>query len=202
MQNPLEPKVTKATQTVGYLRVSSLDQNAARQLDGLTLDKKFVDRASGKDTKRPELERLIAYVREGDTVVVHSMDRLARNVDDLRRLVQNFTARGVRVQFIKEALAFTGDDSPLAHLLLSMLGAVAQFERDLILERQREGIAIAKTKGLYKGRAPALNPEEQQRVRERMTAGESPSIIAKDFNIHRQSVYRYAASRPSTDGQM
>jgi len=91
-------------QRIGYVRVSSFDQNPERQLEQIQVDKVFTDKASGKDTRRPELERLLAFVREGDTVVVHSMDRLARNLDDLRRLVQGLTQRGVRIEFLKEHL--------------------------------------------------------------------------------------------------
>jgi DNA invertase Pin-like site-specific DNA recombinase len=116
-------------------------------LDGLKLDRVFIDKASGKDIKRPELEKLLAYVRAGDTIVVHSMDRLARNLDNLRQLVHTLTSRGVRVQFIKEGLTFTGEDSPMSTLLLSVLGAFAEFERALIRERQLEGIALAKQRG-------------------------------------------------------
>lgn len=104
---------------VGYRRVSTVDQNTVRQLDGVAVDKTFTDKASGKDINRPELARALDYVREGDTLVVHSMDRLARNLDDLRRLVQGLTARGVRVEFLKEGLVFTGEDSPMANLMLS-----------------------------------------------------------------------------------
>lgn len=129
-------------QRVGYARVSSLDQNADRQLGGVAVDRTFTDKASGKDAARPQLEQLRVYVREGDTVVVHSMDRLARNLDDLRRLVQEFTQKRVRVEFIKEQLIFTGEDSPMATLLLSVMGAFAEFERALIRERQREGIHV------------------------------------------------------------
>ncbi|WP_250844716.1 recombinase family protein, partial [Escherichia coli] len=103
-------------QRIGYVRVSSFDQNPERQLEQIQVDKVFTDKASGKDTRRPELERLLAFVREGDTVVVHSMDRLARNLDDLRRLVQGLTQRGVRIEFLKEHLTFTGEDSPMANL--------------------------------------------------------------------------------------
>ncbi|MBN8426766.1 MAG: recombinase family protein, partial [Xanthomonadales bacterium] len=95
-------------QRIGYIRVSSLDQNPERQLEQVAVDRVFTDKASGKDTQRPELDRLITFVREGDTVVVHSMDRLARNLDDLRRLVHTLTQRGVRIEFIKESLTFTG----------------------------------------------------------------------------------------------
>jgi len=119
---------------IGYIRVSTSDQNTSRQLEGLALDKVFTDTASGKDTMRPELENLKIFAREGDTIVVHSMDRLARNLDDLRQIVRTLTGKGAKVQFIKENLTFSGDDSPLANLLLSIMGAFAEFERSLIKE--------------------------------------------------------------------
>lgn len=174
--------------------MSSADQNDGRQLEGLALDRRFTDHASGKDTLRPELAALRAYVRQGDTVLIHSMDRLARNLDDLLQIVRELTRRGVVVRFIKENLTFTGEgDSPLSHLLLSVLGAVAQFERELIHERQREGIALAKARGAYKGRKRALSQEEILKVRERIQNGESATLVASDYNVTRQSVYRYAA---------
>lgn len=145
---------------IGYVRVSSYDQNPERQLEHIQVDKVFTDKASGKDTQRPQLDALLDFVREGDTVVVHSMDRLARNLDDLRRLVQKLAKRGIRVEFIKESLAFTGDDSPMANLMLSVMGAFAEFERALIHERQREGIALAKQRGAYRGRRKALSPKQ------------------------------------------
>ena len=118
-------------QRVGYVRVSSFDQNPERQLEDVELDRTFSDKASGKDAKRPQLEALMTFVRAGDTVVVHSMDRLARNLDDLRRVVHGLTGRGVRIEFIKEGLSFTGEDSPMANLMLSVMGAFAEFERAL-----------------------------------------------------------------------
>jgi DNA invertase Pin-like site-specific DNA recombinase len=141
-----------AGQRVGYVRVSTLDQRTDRQLDGVELDRVFTDKASGKDVVRPQLDALLAFVRDGDTVVVHSMDRLARNLDDLRRLVRAFTGKGVRVQFVTENLTFTGEDTAMATLLLSVMGAFAEFERALIRERQREGIAQARLRGAYRGR--------------------------------------------------
>ena len=107
----------------------------------------FTDKASGKDVVRPQLDLLLAFVRDGDTVVVHSMDRLARSLDDLRRLVRALTGNGVRVQFVTENLTFTGEDTAMATLLLSVMGAFAEFERALIRERQREGIAQARLRG-------------------------------------------------------
>ena len=176
---------------VGYVRVSSVDQNTVRQLDGIEIERTFTDKASGKDTTRPKLDEMLAFVREGDTVIVHSMDRLARNLDDLRRLVRLLTGKGVRVEFVKENLAFTGEASPVATLLLSVMGAFAEFERALILERQREGIAAAKSRGAYTGRKPALTPEQARELRERAAAGEKKSLLATEFGISRETVYSY-----------
>jgi len=174
---------------VGYIRVSTLDQNTDRQLDGVELDKVFTDKASGKDTARPQLQAALEYIREGDLLIVHSMDRLARNLDDLRKIVLGLTAKGVHVQFVKESLTFTGDDSPMAELLLSMLGAVAQFERALIRERQREGIALAKKAGVYKGRKPSLTPAQIAEIRQRAAAGEKKARLAGEYCVSRQTLY-------------
>ncbi len=176
---------------VGYIRVSSFDQNTDRQLDGLKLDRIFIDKASGKDIQRPELEKLLSYIRPGDTIVVHSMDRLARNLDNLRQLVHTLTSRGVRVQFIKESLTFTGEDSPMSTLLLSVMGAFAEFERALIRERQLEGITLAKKRGAFKGRKRVLTAEQINKVKERIAAGEMKSRIARDFGISRETLYKY-----------
>lgn len=135
---------------IGYIRVSTLEQNEGRQLESIEVDKVFTDKASGKDSERPQLKNLIDYVRDGDTVVVHSLDRLARNLDDLRKIVQTLNAKEVKVHFLKENLIFTGEDSPMSNLLLSVMGAFAEFERSLIRERQMEGIALAKNEGLTK----------------------------------------------------
>lgn len=185
---------------MGYIRVSASDQNAERQLDGITLDRTFTDHASGKDVGRPALTELRRYVRAGDTVVVHSMDRLARNLDDLRRLVEELTRDGIRVEFIKEGLVFTGEDSPMATFLLSVMGAFAEFERALIRERQAEGIAVAKQRGVYRGRSHALTPERAAELRRRAASGESRAALALEFGISRQSVYRYGyRATPSED---
>lgn len=176
---------------IGYVRVSSYDQNPDRQLEGTALDKKFIDKASGKDIKRPQLEAMLSYVRDGDKIIVHSMDRLARNLDDLRRLVNELTARQVKIQFIKEGLIFTGEDSPMSNLLLSVMGAFSEFERTLLRERQLEGIAVAKKKGLYKGRKPILNSEKIEILKSRISNGERKSVIARDLNISRATLYQY-----------
>jgi len=178
-------------QRVGYVRVSGLDQNPDRQLEAVSVARTFTDKASGRDTRRPELDRLLAFVREGDTVVVHSMDRLARNLDDLRRVVQDLTRRGVRIEFVKEGLTFTGEDSPMANLMLSVMGAFAEFERALIRERQREGIALAKQRGAYRGRKKALSIEQAVTLRQRAAAGEPKAQLAREFNISRETLYQY-----------
>jgi DNA invertase Pin-like site-specific DNA recombinase len=180
-------------QRIGYIRVSSLDQNAERQLDGIQLDKVFTDKASGKDTNRPQLHAALNHVRAGDTLVVHSMDRLARNVEDMLRLVREMNDRGVSVEFIKEHMSFTADsDDPRSTLMFTMLSAFAQFERSLIKERQREGIALAKAKGtVYKGRRPALNAERIAQLREQAAAGANKTKLAREFGISRETLYQY-----------
>ena len=178
-------------QRIGYVRVSTLDQNERRQLEGHVLDRVFTDKASGRDTARPQLTELLRFVRDGDTVVVHSMDRLARNLDDLRALVQGLTRGGVRVEFLKEQLVFTGEDSPMANLMLSVMGAFAEFERCLIKERQREGIALAKQRGAYKGRKKALTPERAAELIQRAGNGIPKVVLASDYGISRETVYQY-----------
>lgn len=179
------------SQRIGYVRVSSVDQNPERQLEQSQVDRVFTENASGKDTQRPEWEVLLAFVREGDTVVVHSMDRLARNLDDLRRLVQKLTMRGVRIEFIKENLIFTGEDSPMANLMLSVMGAFAEFERALSRERQREGIALAKQRGAYRGRKKALTPDRITQLRQCAERGEQKAKLAREFGVGRETLYHY-----------
>ncbi|KJS11891.1 MAG: transposon Tn21 resolvase [Peptococcaceae bacterium BRH_c8a] len=178
-------------QRIGYVRVSSFDQNPERQLEQVQVDRIFTDKASGKDTQRPQLEALLTFVRDGDTVVVHSMDRLARNLDDLRKIVQNLTERGVQIEFVKEHLVFTGDDSPMANLMLSVMGAFAEFERALIRERQREGITLAKQRGAYRGRKKSLLPQQVLQLRQRANAGEKKTKLAREYGISRETVYQY-----------
>jgi DNA invertase Pin-like site-specific DNA recombinase len=178
-------------QRVAYVRVSSDDQKTERQLEGEHFDRTFMEKKSGKDTKRPELEAMIAYVRDGDTIVVHSMDRLARNLGDLLGIVRDLTVRGVKVEFRKESLTFSGDDTPMAKLLLGVMGSVAEFERAIIRERQREGVAIAKRNGAFKGRMPALNAEQLAELRRRVAARDPKAAIARDLHICRATLYTY-----------
>lgn len=178
-------------QRVGYVRVSTLDQSTVRQLDGVAVDRVFEDKASGKDVDRPQLEAMIGFVRDGDTVLVHSMDRLARNLEDLRRLVRRLTDKKVRVEFVKEQLTFTGEDSAMANLLLNMMGAFAEFERELIRERQREGIALAKQRGAYRGRARSLGAAQIVELIDRASAGVPKTVLAKEYGVSRETVYAY-----------
>jgi len=185
---------------VGYKRVSALDQTDLRQLDGVETEKLFTDKASGKDTNRPQLNAMLSFVREGDTIVCHAMDRLARNLDDLRKLILDLVKRGVHVRFVKESLTFTGEDSPMAHLLLSVIGAVAQFERDLLRERQREGIALAKQRKVYLGRVRSLSAAQADDLRRRIKAGEGKALLAREFGISRTTVYEYLGREVSDAG--
>jgi len=178
-------------QRIGYIRVSSIGQNTERQLDGLELDRVFEDKVSAKDIDRPALRNMLGFIREGDTVIIHSMDRLARNLDDLRKLVKELTAQGIKVQFIKESLIFSGEDSPMATLLLSVMGAFAEFERALLRERQREGIELAKKRGAYRGRQRMVTDEQIETIRSRVAAGVPKAKVARDLGINRDTVYKY-----------
>jgi DNA invertase Pin-like site-specific DNA recombinase len=134
---------------------------------------------------------VLTYVREGDTLVVHSLDRLGRNLDDLRKIVSQCNARGIAVQFLKENLTFTGDDNAMSKLLFNMLGSFAEFERSLIRERQREGIALAKKAGMYRGRKPSLTAEQADDLRKRVGTGEKKAVLARKFGISRETLYAY-----------
>ena len=183
----------------GYVRVSSTDQNTARQLEalgGIPGIKIFEDKCSGGNANRPELETLLRCVDLGDSIVVYSMDRLARNLDDLRRLVNDLTGKGVKVEFKKEGLTFGGDDTPMAQMMLSIMGAVAEFERAMIRERQREGIDAAMKAGKYKGgRKKALTEEQQAELRRRIEAGGKKAALAREFGISRESLYCYLGKK-------
>lgn len=177
---------------VGYVRVSTIEQKIERQLENVKLDKVFIDKCSGKDMNRPQFQLMINFVREGDRVIVDSMDRMARNLDDLRKIVKDLTNKSIEVEFIKESLVFNGEDSPMSHLLLSMMGAFAEFERSLIRERQREGIAIARAKGVYKrGRDPCLKRDQIIQLKLWVAEERPKTWISKQLGISRHSVYKY-----------
>ena len=181
-------------QLVGYIRVSSFEQNPERQLEGIKLNKRFIDKISGGALDRPQLQEMLDYVREGDNVIVHSMDRLARNMVDLRKLVSDLNDRNIKVKFVKEGLEFTGDDSPTSNLILSIIGSIAEFERSLIRERQREGIELAKKKGKYKGRKPALTEEQILQLQEQIAQGTKKVEVAKHFGISYPTLCKYLQS--------
>lgn len=173
---------------VAYIRVSSEDQNTDRQLDGIAVDRTFTDKVSGATTERPQLQAMLEYVREGDTIVVHSIDRLARSLADLLKLVDDLNKRGVHISFHKEKLEFTGEDNPMQKLMLSMMGSFAEFERSMIKERQREGIAKAKAKGVYKGRVKKV---DDQAIRDAMgLEGASFRKVATELGVSLSTVQR------------
>jgi DNA invertase Pin-like site-specific DNA recombinase len=177
---------------VGYIRVSTIDQNEDRQLQGIELDKKFIDKATGKNMGRPQLEEMKRYVREGDEIFIHSMDRLARNLLDLRSMVDLWNGKGIKVTFIKEALTFDGNNSPMSMLLLSLMGAVAEFELSLIKERQAEGIALAKKRGVYpKSKKRKLSDVQIAELKQMVEARYRKTDIMRKYGISRQSVYVY-----------
>ena len=190
---PEQPEVVTG-QKIGYARVSSKDQNLDRQLAALKKEKVFrvfTDTVSGSSTQRPGLDGALNYVRAGDQLIVVSMDRLARSLIDLHRLVDELTERGVSVKFLKEGQTYSLDSSPVAKLMLGLLGSVAEFERAIIRERQAEGIAKAKARGVYKGRAKVLNEEQIAQAREWVGAGIPKAEVARRFGIGRTTLYKY-----------
>jgi DNA invertase Pin-like site-specific DNA recombinase len=196
-----EKELKMAGERVGYVRVSSEDQNTDRQLEGLELDNIFTDKISGKSTDRPALQEMLRHLRKGDHLFVHSMDRLARNLMDLRLMVEDLTAKGVKVQFMKEGLTFTGDDAAMSILMLSIMGAVAEFERSIIRERQAEGIKIAKTKGVYRGRKASLTYDQLEEVKSKVAAGVPKAKIAREYKCNRETLYRYLRGDQQPGGE-
>ena len=189
---------------IGYVRVSSLDQNPDRQIEDLKAqqaEKIFMDKVSGKNTDRPELQRMLSFIREGDTLIVHSLDRLARNLADLLTMVQDLTCRGVSVILLNERLTFEAgaDASPTSKLMLSMIGAFAEFERSMIRRRQAEGIALAKERGVYKGRPRSISDETLETVNALVEQGVPLATAAKKVGISRSTVYRYLQMNTSQE---
>lgn len=184
---------------MGYIRVSAADQNPGRQLEGVKLDKIFSEKISGKDTNRPQFRACIEYVREGDTLHVHSLDRLGRSLLDLEKTVSGLVGKGVAVRFHKENLTFNSQTrDSMGKLLFQILGAFAEFERNLIRERQAEGIALAMAKGKNFGRPPKLTEEQKSRIckawQSKAETGETISSLAKKFNVSRATVHNVISS--------
>ena len=175
-----------------YKRVSTTDQNTERQLLNITCDREYVEKISGKNINRPELQAMLLNIRAGDEVNLHSMDRLARNSKDLLNLVEEITNKGAKIIFHKENLTFAPDkQDPYQKMMMTMLGAVAELERNLILERQREGIALAKLKGKYKGGQHKLTNEQVAEIKELVNNHTPITVIAKQYNVSRRTVYNY-----------
>jgi DNA invertase Pin-like site-specific DNA recombinase len=173
---------------VGYKRVSSVDQNLERQ-DLQGVEKVFEEKLSGKSASdRPALQEMLSWVRDGDKVVVWSIDRLARDLRDLQDIISTLNAKGVSISFVSENLTFSANqEDPFAQLQLHLMGAFAQFERSIIKKRQAEGIAKAKTKGVYKGRKPTIDRDKVKALR---SEGMSTYKIAEEMGVSRMSVHR------------
>ena len=178
-------------QNIGYKRVSSSDQNPDRQLSDIELDETFTDFTSGKDKERPGLESCLKYCRKGDILHIHSIDRLARNLGELQTIVDELKAKKVSVKFHKENLAFLGGDSSMDKLLLQIMGAFAEFERTLIKERQREGIAIAKSNGIRLGKPPKVIKNKREEIKKRAIQGEKIPALAVEYGVSRGTIYNY-----------
>lgn len=179
-------------QVVGYARVSTVEQNLARQVEAIgPVDRMFEDKMSGKSRdERTGLADAVRYLRDGDTLRVTSLDRLARSLPDLRAIVDELVGKGVTVEFIKERLTFSPDESDhFATMMMSVLGAFAEFERAIIRERQADGIALAKAAGKYKGRKPALTAEQVTAARELVDAGVPKAKVARELGVSRQTLY-------------
>ena len=175
---------------IGYIRISTIDQSTARQellMEQLGVDEVYIDRISGKNTNRPELQKMMEYVRKGDTVIVESISRFARNTRDLLELVEKLTVRGVEFVSKKEAIDTT---TPTGKFMLTVFGAVAELEREYILQRQREGIAIAKANGVYKGRK-SLQPPEFEKVTAKWRTGQITAAEAmRQLGMSKSTFYR------------
>ena len=179
---------------IGYIRISTTEQNTARQDESLSLhqlDKIFTDKCSGSTIERDGLTQMMEYVRTGDHIYVHAIDRLARNVSNLREIVDNLKEQGVSITFISNNLTFTPDaTNPMSELMLNMLASFAEFERSLIKERQREGIAKAKERGVYKGRPESI---DREKIKEMIEEGVKPTTIQKELGLSKASFYRIKA---------
>lgn len=180
---------------IGYIRISTADQNTARQeglMRDLCVDQIFIDRMSGKSADRPELKRMMGFVREGDTVIVESISRFARNTRDLLGLVEQLTAKKVEFVSKKESIDTT---TPSGKFMLTIFGAVAELEREYILQRQKEGIAIAKANGVYKGRKPIQHPEFDAVVSQwrkgKITAAEAMRRLGMSSSTFYRKVRQY-----------
>lgn len=178
-------------QRIGYIRVSTPEQNPDNQLRNIDLDKKFIDVATGKHQNRPALIEMLNYIRDGDEVFVEAIDRIARSIIDLNNIVKEIIEKGGSVRFLRENLICNRDTSASMILQLQIMGAYAEFERNILKERQREGILRAQQLGNYKGRKRVLTEEDIQAIRNQAEMGIPKATIAKRFRCCRKTIYTY-----------
>lgn len=179
---------------IGYIRVSTQEQNTLRQevlMEQLGVDQIYIDRSSGKNANRPELKTMLEFVRKGDVVIVESISRFARNTKDLLELVEQLTAKGVEFISQKEAI---DTSTPTGKFMLTIFGAVAELEREYILQRQREGIAIAKEAGKYKGRPPSVPPDFERVVQLWKEGVLTATEARKRLGVSKATFYRWTAT--------
>jgi len=179
-----------------YIRVSTVQQNTERQLKNIECDREFIEKVSGKDTNREELQKLLMVIRKGDIINCHELSRLARNTQDLLKLVDEILNKQVSIKFHKENLFFDGNknDDPFQKLMLTMLAAISTFERDLMLDRQREGIAIAKEKGKYKGRKSSFSTDDLKLIKDEFKVSTNKAELARKWGISRGYLYELGKS--------
>lgn len=175
---------------VGYIRVSSIGQNTARQLDGVKLDEVFEEKVSAKTMERPQLQACMKFLRKDDVLHCHSIDRLARSLIDLEKITSELIERGVTVKFHKENLHFNNQNSPMETLLRQILGSFAQFERSLINERRNEGLAAARARGVKFGRPNKLTPEQVEQLKADKVAGMPMKELCAKYGLARSGIYR------------
>ena len=177
-------------QDIGYRRVSTSAQTTVRQLADVELHRVFEDKLSGGSRERPQLEALLEHIRAGDTVHVHSIDRLARNLADLQALVERITSTGAAVRFHKEGLTFRDGGAPMERMQLQLMGAFAEFERAIINERAAEGRAIAVARGVKFGPKQGLSTAQQRAIVEQYQAGAPVARLAIDNDVSRRTIHR------------
>ncbi len=174
-----------------YIRVSTILQNTERQLNDVSCDRVYLDKLSGKDTNRPQFQLMMSNLRSGDVVNVHSLDRVGRNTKDILGIVETIKEIGATIKFFKENLTFDGSKNDLySDLMLTILSGFATFERNIILERQREGIEIAKQKGKYKGGKQKFKSSDKEEIKKLIENGISISEISRIMNCSRPTIYK------------
>jgi DNA invertase Pin-like site-specific DNA recombinase len=183
-------------ENIGYIRVSTTEQNIERQLVAfepfnINPDNVFIDKLSGKDRNRPALESMIKYARKGDVVYVKSFDRLGRNMIDVLQIVKDINSKGASLHIINGGYVYSGDDTPMMVLLMGISASIAEFERAMIRERSLEGIANAKLiPGKYVGRKHELTEDQLLDIKKCIELGGKPAVVARDFKISRTTIYK------------